>query len=93
MRHGIPPMYKKMTQEDEISDNTLPPLPRNGKYVRHTNECFDWGTVGWAIKEGHAQPHLYKYFIVMNSSVRGPFLPPYWPVCFGGFVVQMTMTT
>ena len=33
-----------------------------------------------AIKEGHAQPHLYKYFIVMNSSVRGPFLPPYWPV-------------
>ena len=25
----------------------------------------------------------YRYVIFLNSSVRGPFLPPYWPVSAG----------
>ncbi|KAI7836092.1 hypothetical protein COHA_010020 [Chlorella ohadii] len=55
----------------------LPPLPPNARYVRHTNECYDWGTIGWVFSTGVANPDDYKFFIFMNSSVRGPFIPPY----------------
>ena len=27
----------------------LPALPRNARYLRHPNACFDLGTVGWAL--------------------------------------------
>ena len=55
-------------------------LPSNARFVYHENRCFDWGTFGWAIKSGIQDTSAYKYIIFMNSSVRGPFLPPYWPV-------------
>lgn len=58
----------------------LPELPDNAEYVKHANECYDWGTFGWAIREGIIDPGAYKYFIFLNSSVRGPFLPPYLKV-------------
>ena len=58
----------------------MPELPSNAIYIRHTNECFDWGTFGWAIWSNKVDVSQYKYIIFMNSSVRGPFLPPYWPV-------------
>lgn len=57
----------------------LPPLPPNVRAVQHPNECFDWGTFGWAIERGHADTSRYRYVIFLNSSVRGPFLPSYWP--------------
>ena len=58
----------------------LPALPANGRYVLHQNECFDWGTVGWllTLPQGHpdaVDTSRYRYFILMNSSVRGPFFP------------------
>lgn len=63
----------------------LPELPPNGRYVNHTNECFDWGTFGWALETQEIDIAAYKYFIFLNSSVRGPFLPPYikarFPLC------------
>lgn len=37
-----------------------------------------------ALEKGIFDPAKYKYFILLNSSVRGPFLPPYWPVSSGG---------
>jgi hypothetical protein len=55
----------------------LPPLPSNGRYIYHANECFDWGTFGWGIKSQKVDVDQYKYFIFMNSSVRGPYLPTY----------------
>lgn len=55
----------------------LPPLPRHARYVYHANECYDWGTFGWVLRSGFVQTSKYKYFIFMNCSVRGPFLPPY----------------
>lgn len=55
----------------------LPMLPPNGRYVHHNNECYDWGTIGWVFSSGKANPEDYKFFIFMNSSVRGPFVPPY----------------
>lgn len=42
--------------------------------------CFDWGTVGWLLRTKRVDPQRYKYFVFLNSSVRGPFLPAYWPV-------------
>ena len=58
----------------------MPELPRNAKYLHHANECYDWGTFGWALKQENVQVSDYKYFIFLNSSVRGPFLPPYLQV-------------
>lgn len=59
----------------------LPPLPSNARYTYHPNECYDWGTFGWGIKTQGLDLTRYKYFIFMNSSVRGPFFPAYLKVC------------
>lgn len=56
----------------------LPGLPSNAKYVQHKNECYDWGAVGWLLlHSGKVNMSKFKYFVVTNSSVRGPFLPSY----------------
>ena len=71
-----------MVQDEgsDSSDVVLPDLPDNAHYVYHANECFDWGTVGWALSTLKLNLDIYSFFIFMNSSVRGPFLPAYWPV-------------
>ena len=57
----------------------LPELPEQAQYVQ--NECFDWGTYGWVLKLiNPLQLSTYTYFVFLNSSIRGPFLPLYWPV-------------
>ena len=55
----------------------LPKLPPNARYAFHENNCFDWGTFGWAIQTQHLELSRYKFFVFLNSSVRGPFLPTY----------------
>ena len=60
----------------------LPSLPANARYVLHINECMDWGTVGWLLllpesHPDHVDTSRYRYFFLLNSSVRGPFLPAY----------------
>lgn len=37
------------------------------------------GTLGWAIEQGHITPKHYRFTVLINASVRGPFLPAYWP--------------
>ena len=66
----------------QASAQNLPPLPNNGRYVYHNNECFDWGSIGWAIRTGMVNTRKYNYFFFMNSSVRGPFLPSYHDVSY-----------
>ena len=40
--------------------------------------CYDWGTFGWLLMHsGHVEYKRYRYFFFINSSVRGPFMPPY----------------
>jgi len=41
--------------------------------------CHHRGTVGWVLRTQGIDVAKYKYFIFMNSSARGPFLPSYWP--------------
>jgi hypothetical protein len=55
----------------------LPALPSNARYLQHANECFDIGTVGWVLENHVPRRSVYSYFIWLNSSVRGPFLPSY----------------
>ena len=60
----------------------LPRLPSDCKarYVLHKNLCFDWGTFGWALFNLNLDIKAYQHFIFLNTSIRGPFLPSYWPV-------------
>ena len=68
-------------QDDKLfGPAELPELPPNARYVFHENRCYDWGTIGWAIQEGKVATAQYRHIIFMNSSVRGPFLPGYFPV-------------
>ncbi|GAX76065.1 hypothetical protein CEUSTIGMA_g3508.t1 [Chlamydomonas eustigma] len=67
----------KIEHEEEASASQLPELPSNAKYVRHANECYDWGTFGWLLRSSHVNIKGYTYFFFINSSVRGPFLPAY----------------
>ena len=55
-------------------------LPGNARLFHHDNECFDWGTLGWIMSAGMVDIQDYKYYIMVNSSVRGPYAPPYQPV-------------
>jgi hypothetical protein len=77
-----------------INENEMPLLPKkNAYYIQHENKCFDFGTFGWFLNEytygnpwlnkypkGNQKLNLkrYKYFIFMNSSIRGPFFTPYF---------------
>lgn len=67
-----------LQQTTSFASIDLPPLPGNAAYVYHKNSCYDWGTYGWLLRtSGVVDYRQYKYFIFLNSSVRGPFLPIY----------------
>lgn len=69
-----------LQQDAKLSQpEPLPPLPSNARYLHHPNECYDIGTVGWVLDSqlGKRGTKPYRYFVWLNSSVRGPFLPSY----------------
>jgi hypothetical protein len=56
-------------------------FPSNVRVIRRDNSCFDGGSIGRVLEE---YPEIlsqkkYKYYFLINSSVRGPFMPRYWP--------------
>ncbi|CAL5224080.1 g6706 [Coccomyxa viridis] len=77
--------YYVIVQKDKASrsqkslQRRLPQLPQNAQYIFHANACFDWGTFGWALTRLGSNTKAYKYYLFMNTSVRGPFLPSYLP--------------
>ncbi len=78
-----------MTDADALRG--LPVLPANARYVVRADirGCVDWGAFGWVITE-LVDSSRYKYIMFLNSSVRGPFLPAYWPVRAPGAVVKLS---
>lgn len=54
---------------------TLPDLPPNARYILHDNVCLDFGTIEWMLTQGKVEITKYKYFVILNSSVRGPYVP------------------
>lgn len=82
VRHGIsendPCHYVIVVQRlRDVNLAELPRLPSNAWYEYHDNKCFDYGTMGWLMSSGKVELAKYKYFIMMNSSTRGPFTPAY----------------
>ena len=53
------------------------PELKNLRVMRQENTCFDFGAWGKVLNQ--VAPKTYSFFIVLNSSIRGPFLPKYWP--------------
>lgn len=58
----------------------LPQLP-NIRIVQRENKCFDIGAHGEVLRTGDLWKG-YKRFILMNASIRGPFMPTYVPSCW-----------
>jgi hypothetical protein len=54
------------------------PVVDNIRYIFVRNSQFDFGGIAYVLNNGILQVERYKYFIFVNSSVRGPFLPRYW---------------
>ena len=44
--------------------------------LAHDNTCYDWGTFGWALRQPEANERAYRFWVLVNSSVRGPFVSP-----------------
>ena len=61
-----------------VNESRLPRLPPNAHYMQHENECFDFGTFGWFLASKIVDTSVYKYFIFMNASIRGPFFTAYF---------------
>jgi hypothetical protein len=62
------------------------PLKENIFYIKTVNKNNDYGGYSEFIKTAAQKLQIYKFFIFINSSVRGPFLPNYsapdWTVPF-----------
>lgn len=61
-----------------VDEKQLPILPSNAHYLQHENRCFDIGTVGLFLTTNIHDRTKYKYFIFLNSSIRGPFIVSYY---------------
>ena len=55
------------------------PLKENIFYIKTSNKNNDYGGYSEFIKTAAQKLQNYKFFIFVNSSVRGPFLPNYSP--------------
>ena len=68
-----------LDQFGQFSSIALPDLPANAEYLS-IRGCFDLGQVGKVLfGQSKVQIELsqYKYFVWLDSTVRGPFLPSY----------------
>jgi hypothetical protein len=65
-----------------IQDGKLSvPIPkaRNIRVIPRDNSCYDLGAWGAVLQTPGLVIENYKYFVFINSSVRGPFLPAWAP--------------
>ncbi|KAL8906112.1 MAG: hypothetical protein Q9171_006403 [Xanthocarpia ochracea] len=63
-------------------DTLLPPDAENIKVVRRNNSCYDIGSYGEALKGLGDSIGQYKRFILLNASIRGPFIPHWSKECW-----------
>lgn len=68
-------------QSQKRLTSILMKVPPRSIVLPHKNKCYDTGTFGWALTHPSVSPLVpsYKYFVMLNSSVRGPFLQPFFP--------------
>jgi translation initiation factor eIF-2B subunit epsilon len=75
-----------VVQRTDSTDPATPPPPRVAAALAHApprvtvlhriNACYDWGAFGWALGQQAAKRKKYKFWVMLNSSVRGPFPGP-----------------
>ncbi len=65
----------------------LPQL-ENLSYVFTENRNNDFGGYSYAVRT-FPQIHSYDFFIFVNSSVRGPYVPPYTNKCWAEYFTEM----
>ena len=54
------------------------------RLLRRPNTCYDGGTIGEVLRADPRLTSAYHFFVLMNSSVRGLFLPRYFSATIGG---------
>lgn len=57
-----------------------PPFPPFVRQLIKDGECYSLGAFGWMLNSGQIDVKKYSYFVVVDASVRGPFIAPYVPV-------------
>jgi hypothetical protein len=60
LHHAPAQVIGSGTVNETSASQGLPLLPSNGRYVYHTNECYDWGTAGWLLKSNLVQVSRYR---------------------------------
>lgn len=66
----------------------------NVQYRERDNSCFDLGTYGVVLNENDgANVRRYKRFVLMNASVRGPFVPAWADICWSDVYTGMITDT
>jgi hypothetical protein len=74
---------------DSNIDQLLPQNAPNIKVIRRNNSCFDLGSEAEVLRSNDYElTKNYKYFILMNGSVRGPFLPTYVEACWSDIFIN-----
>ncbi|KAL3425473.1 hypothetical protein PVAG01_02264 [Phlyctema vagabunda] len=71
--------------ETDVDEAVIPKDKSNIKIVRRENKCFDLGAHAEVLgkeENGQALKDKYKYFILMNASIRGPFMPHWSRECW-----------
>lgn len=68
-----------LDQYGEFHSAVLPDLPSNAQYVS-VRACFELGHVGMVfsgLTKAEVNLQQYQYFVWLDSTVRGPFMPSY----------------
>lgn len=71
--------------ETDVADTILPVGRPNIQIIRRENTCYDLGAHAEVLskdQEGGALKDRYKRFILMNASIRGPFVPHWSSECW-----------
>ncbi|KAL8956153.1 MAG: hypothetical protein Q9183_006396, partial [Haloplaca sp. 2 TL-2023] len=72
-----------MNGQESNLEYLLPKDAPNVRIVRrHENRCFDLGASGEVLRSMGDALHRYDKFILLNASIRGPFVPHWSKECW-----------
>lgn len=63
-------------------DLLLPADAKNIRVVRRENQCYDLGAFGAVLRAMGDTLNQYKRYILLNASIRGPFVPHWSKECW-----------
>ena len=70
-------------------EHAIPKNMSHIKVIKRDNTCFDLGAMGLVLKSNNnALVKQYKRFILMNSSIRGPFIPTWAKGCWSDYFLS-----